>query len=156
MIKNNQAKVKLDFYRLTGVAPLHRMNKISDNCLGKNVVFNNLAERVFDSPSLVEFLEKKVKQWLKIDRSEFTYMLAGYVYYFKEEFEISDKFFIKAINLNPENLDNWFCLAFSLYHQEEPEHNLAKNILFNFDYCIDKFKDTAVSKKALKDNLKDF
>jgi len=155
MIKNSEKKVKLDFFRLAGIAPLQRTNKLSDNCLGKNALFHNLAEKVFDVPGLLELLEGKLKQWLKLDRSEFTCMLAGYIYYFKEEFKTADKFFLKAININPENLDNWFCLAFSLYHQQKSEHDLAKRILFNFDYCIETFKDTAVSMKALRDSLED-
>ena len=152
MTKSNGKKVKLDFFRLTGIAPLQRTNKISDNCLAKNAIFHKLAEKVFDAPGLLELLGGKVKQWLKLERSEFTYMLAGYIYYFKEEFKIADKYFIKAININPENLDNWFCLAFSLYHQQK--HDVAKKIFFNFDYCIDTFKNTAVSMVTLEDKLK--
>ena len=154
MEKNSEKRVKLDFFRLTGIAPFHRTNKISDNCVSKNVLFQSLAEKIFDTPKLLEFLERKVKRWLDLDKSEFTYVLAGYIYYFKEDFKTADKYFLKAININPENLDIWFCLAFSLYHQQEKEYNLAKKILFNFDYCIDVFKDTPVSMKALRGSLK--
>lgn len=155
MAKNNNKKIKIDFLKLTGIAPFHRTNKLSEGCLTKNIIFHRLAEKVFDTPELLKLLEAKINKWLEIERSEFTYMVAGYVYYFKEEFKTAEKYFIKAINLNPENLDNWFCLVFSLYHQEKKKYCLAGKVVFNFDYCMKKFKNSSVSLKALAEKLRD-
>lgn len=147
---NKDVKVMLAFNQLTSIVPIHRVNQLSDKCLRKDVIFHNLSEKVFDQPRLLNILTMKIKQWLKLSKSEFTYALAGYIYYCKDDFKKAEEYFLKAINKDPQNLDNWFDLAFSLYHQGENKYNLAKKILFNFDYCSMHFKNKRVSLKGLE------
>ena len=46
--------------------------------------------------------------------------------------------FLKAISLNPDNLDNWIDLAFALRHNGEYE--ISNGILFNYNYIIHYYK----------------
>jgi len=135
---------------LTGILPSHRTNRLLDKCIRKDVIFQNLAEKVFDNPRLLDLLTIKIKYWLRLSKSEFIYALAGYIYYCRDDFKRAEGYFMKAINKRLQNLDNWFDLALSLYHQEEKKHKLAKKILFNFDYCLKYFKNKRVSLKALE------
>lgn len=137
-------KIELEFYRITRLLPIQR----------NNAIFDYLAEKVFDTPRLLDLLEIKIKHWFKLEKNEFTYSLAGYIYYFKEEFSKAQRYFLKAIIKNPKNLDNWLNLAFSLYHQEDKKYNLAKKILFNFDYCISYFSNKEANIRTLKTFLR--
>jgi len=143
-------KVKLEFLKYTNILPLHPTNKLEDRCTRKDVIFNTLAEKIFDNPKLLSLLRSKIRKWVKKNKDEFTYCLAGYLYYFAEEFSQAEKYFLKAINRNPQNLDNWFDLAFALYHQDDEKHTLGKEILFNFDRCVEHFKKKKVNLKNLK------
>jgi len=151
---NKDIKIMLEFTRLTSIIPAHGTNRLSDKCIRKDIIFHNLSEKAFDQPKLLDLLTIKIKQWLKLNKSEFTYCLAGYIYYCKDDFKKAEKYFLKAIDRNPQNLDNWFDLAFSLYHQDDRKYDLAKKILFNFDLCLSGFKDKPVSLKALETFLK--
>ena len=152
--ENKNLKVRLEFYRLTNIQPLYLTNKLEDLCIKKNDIFDCLAEKVFDNPRLLDLLTIKLKHWLRKEKSEFIYALAGYINYLKDDFHKAEVYFLKAININPENLDNWFPLAFSLYHQEDKKHNLGKQILFNFDYCVKFFKNKKINIKSLRNTLK--
>lgn len=156
---NNTNKFKREFFTITMIPPFRPVNKLEDNFLRKDIIFTSLAEKIFDNPRLLDLLSRKIDGWLKLEQDELIFSLAGYINYFKEEFPKAEKYFLKAINENPENLDNWFDLAFSLYHQGDKKHNLAKKILFNFDYCIKFFRNRGVNLRALEktlENLKEF
>lgn len=146
---NKDLRIKAEFYRLTKMIPLHETNRLEERSLRKDVIFHDLAEKAFDNPKLLDLLAMKIKAWLRLSRSEFTYALAGYIYYCKDDFKRAEKYFLRAINENPRNLDNWFDLAFSLYHQEEARNNLAKKILFNFDRYYKYFRSRRASLKAI-------
>lgn len=136
MRKNRCNTVKKEFFKITGIIPLHLTNKLEDKAIRKDVLSNLLAEKVFDHPKLLDLLIKKIKIWLASERTEFTYSLAGYIYYLKNDFTKARDFFLKAIKENPQNLDNWFDFAFALYHLNESEQRLAKDILFKFDLFV--------------------
>jgi len=152
--KNSLRKVKKEFYKITRILPIHRTNFLEEKEIRKDIIFDFLAEKVFDNPELLDFLSKKIKKWLSWNKTEFTYCLAGYIYYIKDDFTTASRYFLNAIQKNPQNLDNWFDLAFSLYHQGQNKHNLGKGILFNFDYCLEFFKDKKVNLKTLETALK--
>ena len=136
MYRGNLQKIKKEFFRLTRIPPIHRTNFLQDKQIRRDEIFHPLADRAFDYPQLLEILVKKAKIWLKMDKSEFTFCLAGYIYYLKQDFKSAENCFLKAIEKNPLNLDNWFDFAFSLYHQNKAKHELAKSIFFNFDIFI--------------------
>lgn len=148
------SKIKKEFFEITHILPLHSTNRLKDMHIRKDNLFNSLGEKIFDNPRLLDLLTIKIKRWLKLEKSETIYSLAGYIYYFKDDFSKAESYFLKAINSNPVNLDNWFDLAFSLYHQGDKKNNIGKEILFNFDYCIKIFKGRNVSTKDLYKTLK--
>ena len=156
---DNDRVIKKEFFAITRILPLHRTNLPQDSQIRKDQVFSLLADKVFDHPGLLKILLKMIKKWLVISRSEFVYCLAGYIYYLYQDFRKAEFYFFRAIEKNPRNLDSWFDLAFSLYHQDKTKHELAKNILFNFDNFIDhyaklKFKScnlNTIRKLSVKD-----
>ena len=147
-------QVSAEFFKFTKVVPLHPVNRLEDACARRDRIFSALAEKVFDNPRLLDLLAIKLRHWLKKEKSEFAYALAGYTYYLREDFLKAEEFFLRALNECPQNLDNWFDLAFALYHQDEKKHNLGKKILFNFDYCIKVFNKKRVDLETIEDRLK--
>jgi tetratricopeptide (TPR) repeat protein len=146
-------KVREEFFRISKVIPFHPTNRLEEKILRKSRIFDLLTLAVFDNPHILKLLSLRLCEWLKIDRSEFIYVVAGYIYYLQEDFLEAEKYFLKAISLNPDNLDNWYDLAFSLYHQDNRKFSLAKEILFNFDRCIRIFRNKKVTLKKLEQLL---
>lgn len=134
---------------MTGIMPIHATNYLENKAIRKDMIFERLAEQTFDNHKMLNVLIKKIKIWLSLDQSEFTNCLAGYIYYLNEDFENAKRYFLRAIERNPSNLDNWFDLAFSLYHSEEREQKLAKDILFNFDLFIKRFSNQKDKHKSI-------
>jgi tetratricopeptide (TPR) repeat protein len=147
MNTNILQNIKKEFFKITKIPPFHRTNRLEDRVIRRDIIFNLLAEKVFDHPKLLDLLTKKIKEWLRFDESELTYCLAGYIYYLKEDFRKARDYFLKAIDKNPQNLDNWFDLAFSLYHLGKPEQELAKDIIFNFDLFTKFYSNIKVDKR---------
>lgn len=145
----NKTLMHEEFLKLSGLMPERVTNRVEDNFIRKDVIFSMLAERVFDNNKLLLVLNKKINHWLKEERSEFTFSLAGYISYFNSDYGKAEIFFLKSVNINPSNLDNWFDLAFALYHQGRKEHELAKWIMFNFDRCAKSFRKTKVTVSKL-------
>lgn len=131
--------VKAEFLRTTKILPRHAVNRLDDRLIRGSPLFNFLAERIFDYPGLLKILTKKIKGWLSQDDSDFTVTLAGFIFYLNEDYRKAEGFFLKSLNRDPRNLDTWFDLAFSLYHQGEKKQKLATQIIFNFDACPRKF-----------------
>ncbi|MDD5099101.1 MAG: hypothetical protein PHP35_02055 [Candidatus Colwellbacteria bacterium] len=142
-----------DFLLNMRILPEHRVNRFEDNCIRADYIFDYMAERVFDNPRLLDLLSIKIKKWLAIEKSEFTYALAGYISYLKEDFAQAEGFFIKALNFEPENIDTWLDLAFSLYHQNNRKIRLALKILFNFDTCAKSFRNKKITLGALEKTM---
>jgi tetratricopeptide (TPR) repeat protein len=137
MNKENLKKIIKEFFRITGIFPRHRTNYVHDRRIRQDEVFPQLADKAFDYPKLLDILVKKAKEWLLEDKSELTCCLAGYIYYLKQDFKQAEACFLKAIEKNPYNLDNWLDLGFSLYHQDKAKQQLAQDIFFNFDIFIE-------------------
>lgn len=152
MVVTNTEKIKSEFLRITGINPIHETNHLEDREIQKDNIFHLLAERVFDHPRLLNALDMKIKKWLSIEKNEFTYILAGIIYYLKDNFSKASIYFLRAVNENSENLDNWFFWAFSLYHQNLQKHNLGKFILFYFEDIIRyyRIKKEKISLKKLE------
>lgn len=147
--KDNLKRIRLEFFKLTGILLRHPTNRVRDRFLRKDKVFDALARRLFDNPDLLPLLMKKQKQWLKLDQSELTFCLSGYLYYCGEDFPEAERYFLKAVNKNAQNLDNWFDLAFSLYHQEKEKQELAIKIFFNFDKVAFLFSGKKITLESL-------
>lgn len=113
-------------------------NFTADRIERKDSIFPLLAALYFSSPESFNKLRIKIKDWLKDDQSETILALAGYIYYLYEDFKKAKEYFLEAISLNPDNLDNWIDLAFALRHNGEYE--LSRGVLFNYDYVIYYYK----------------
>ncbi len=124
------AKIKRDFLRTARVSPRYETNTADKRMTRGNYMLDALAEKIFDHPRLLELLEKKIKLWLAEDDSAFTLALAGYIAYLGERYIRAESFFLKALRKDPENIDLWMDLAFSLFHQDEKKQKLAHDILF--------------------------
>jgi len=128
-----------EFKKITGFELLTRQtNYLSDRIERKDSLFSQLAILYFTYPKKFKKLQQKVRDWLRKESSETIFALAGYIYYITEDFNKARKYFLKAISLNPDNLDNWIDLAFSLRHLGE--YKISNGILFNYDYLIYYYK----------------
>ena len=147
-------RVREDFFRITNILPKRPTNRAADGVLRKDNILYFLATKVFDNPRLLDLLQFKIQGWLRMEQSEFVYALAGYIYYLREDFNQAEGLFLKALSANRFNLDNWYDLAFSLYHQDEKKHALAKSILFNLEYLAGAFKAETLTLAAIEDFLR--
>ena len=144
-------KVQKEFFVLTRILLRRKVtNRVSDNALPNSSIFSMLAEKIFDYPDILKLLKKKIKFWLSIDSSETSLLLAGYIFYLDNDFNKAKKYFLKAVEINSDNLDNWFDLAFCLYRCSEESNELAKSIIFNFDLFGQFFKKFKYNKCTLK------
>ena len=104
----------------------------------RDFLFSHLAGVYFSNPEAFKKLKIRIKGWLKEEKSEAVFALAGYIYYLSDDFKKSKFYFLKTIALNPDNLDNWIDLAFALRHNGEYE--ISRGILFNYDYIVYYYK----------------
>ena len=106
-----------EFINITGFNLLPRItNRLSNRVVKKGYLFDDLAKLYYFKPKRFEKLAQRIDQWLSIDQSETMLVLAGYVYYIVEDFRKARGYFLKAVSLNPDNLDNWIDFAFALRH----------------------------------------
>ncbi len=116
----------------------HPINTLTDNVVRKDNYFHVISLLYFSNKKKFMEQSSKVSQDVKNNKTELTYATEGYCCYLKEDFKKASKFFLKTIELNPDNLDNWIDLGFSLRHQGETKMSYA--ILFHFDHVIKYYK----------------
>lgn len=128
-----------EFKSITGfeIFP-RRTNFLSDRIERKDPLFSILSILYFSNRKRFKRLLQKIKAWLRKEESETIFALAGYIYYITEDFDKAKRYFLKALSINPDNLDNWVDLAFTLRHLGE--YNISNGMLFNFDYLIYYYK----------------
>lgn len=121
--------LKLDYLK-------RELNKIEDKWLRKDLLFHFLARLYLDNKKEFKRLGILCCKYLKNKKNpdELDFAVAAYFAYIKEDFKSSKKFLIKAINLSPENLDNWLDLGFVLRHLGKEE--LSNGFFFNYDLII--------------------
>ena len=163
----NLVLIQKEFEKWT-LLPLmkRKTNKLEDKIYREDRLFTYLSNKIFDYPRLLIVLKKRIKAWLKLNNSETLFALAGYIYYLDNDFLKAENYFSKCVEKVPMNLDNWVDLAFSFYHQGARKNKVAKNILFNLDLFIKKFKTLNCKKcnlsilekiyKDLKSKRKDY
>lgn len=131
--------IREEFKSITGFSIFDRQtNYISDGIERKDPLFNQLTLLYLNSPQAFIKLKKRIRHWLEKEKSETTFSLAGYICYVSEDFKKAKQYFFKTVSLNPDNLDNWIDLAFSLRHSGEYE--ISNDILFNYDYVMYYYK----------------
>lgn len=132
-------KIKKEFIDITGFEFLPRIvNSWSDGIERKDALLKKLSIFYFSEPKSFKKLKQKTKKWLKQEQTETLFSLAGYLYYITEDFHKAKRYFLKAIAISPDNLDNWMDLSFALRHLGE--YTVSNGILFNFDYIIYYYK----------------
>lgn len=128
-----------EFKNITGLELLSRQtNYLSGYTERKDSLFSRLAVLYFSEQKKFKKLQQKIKVWLKKEKTETIFALTGYTYYISEDYKKAKSCFLKAISLNPDNLDNWIDLAFALRHNGEYE--ISNGILFNYNYIIHYYK----------------
>ena len=100
----------------------------------KDIVFDELTRLYFKDRRGFAKIKKKLPALLKKDRSGEALAFAGYVAYLSEDFKRATGYFLLAIASDPDNLDNWMDLAFSLRHRGEQK--MSRAILFHFDLAM--------------------
>lgn len=128
-----------EFKNIAGFELLSRQtNYLSDRIERKDNFFSQLAGLYFSDRKAFQKIQQRIKAWLEREQAETIFALAGYTYYISENFKKAKNYFLKAISLNPDNLDNWLDLAFILRHSGESK--ISETILFHFDYVIYYYK----------------
>jgi len=109
-------------------------NSLLEKIVRKDQLFEDLAKLYFDKPKRFDQLSKEILPLINQKRNldETLLALAGYLHYIQEDFKKAKICFLKCIRLNPQNLDNWTDLAFTLRHLGDDK--LANGILFNYNY----------------------
>lgn len=113
-------------------------NRIEEGVTRKDPLFDEIARCYFSDRKKFAAIRRSVSVWLKKNKTEEALALAGYVSYLDGDFRNSTRFFLKTVASNPDNLDNWMDLAFSLRHQGEIKMSYA--ILFHFDLVMHYYK----------------
>jgi tetratricopeptide (TPR) repeat protein len=127
------------FKDITGLDLLERRsNMLSDRKIRKDMLFSQLAGLYVQESSKIRQLCDICKDLEKSNFLETAYALKGYVYYILEDFKIAQSCFLKNVHLNPDNLDNWHDLAFSLRHLREDK--MSFGIIFNLPYVVHYYK----------------
>ncbi|MDD5574213.1 MAG: tetratricopeptide repeat protein, partial [Candidatus Omnitrophica bacterium] len=61
-----------------------------------------------------------------------------------------ERFFLKALQKDPKNIDLWMDLAFSLFHQDEKKQKLAHDILFKYKELAETFPKDDICLAGIK------
>jgi len=139
-----------EFFEITGFLPGQRLtNTLEEKELRKDRLFQSLANLVFDSPEILGLLKSRAGRWLELENSERMKALAGYIAYLDEDFQGAASLFMGAVTMNPDNLDSWLDLAFSLYHLSDP---MGYAIIFNYDVFITLYREMGI-KQCCRESL---
>lgn len=132
-------KISAEFRKITAIPLIERQtNRLADGVARKDMSFEQLTYLFFFNRPKFGVLKKSIRLWLKKEPSETILALAGYIYYIAEDFKKAKKYFFDCVRLNPDNLDNWIDLAFSLRHSGE--NRVSSAILFHHDYVMYYYK----------------
>ncbi|MGE5279683.1 MAG: hypothetical protein ACM3L6_02925 [Deltaproteobacteria bacterium] len=113
----------------------HRTNLLADLVRRKDTCFDLLTRLYLEKPEGFSLFRKRLSAYLRRHRgAEYLFASAGYAAYLGSSFPAACRWFLKAVQENPENLDNWMDLAFALRHAGAEE--MSNGILFHFDYLI--------------------
>jgi tetratricopeptide (TPR) repeat protein len=142
-------RIKKEYRKITGLELIERQtNFIDENIERKDMLFENLSRLAFDRPEKFRILRRKVGLWPASKRNETFWALAGMVHYLGGEFGRARRAFFEALKLNPQNVDNWVDLAFSLRHCGKVKLGVA--IFFNLEYLIHYYQYLKLQNPNLK------
>jgi len=110
---------------------LHRTNLYEDYVERKDCLFYLVTVLFNEKPAVFKALLKKISAFKNKKADESRFSLSGYLHYVNGDYRDARDCFMRAIALNPDNLDNWFDLAFALRHSGE--YRCSDAILFYYE-----------------------
>ena len=139
--------INKDFKKIIGLdLPLRKTNFIYDGIVRRDCLFSYLTQLYFFDQKKFKAIQDRIGGWAKETPVETTLSLGGYICYLIDDFKNAKIYFLKTLALNPDNLDNWYDLAFALRHLGEIEESRA--ILFHFDLAIYYYKKLCLNKMS--------
>ncbi len=116
-------------------ASCHRTNALDDYTRRKDICFDFLMRLYYSDAKQFALLKRHLPVLVKKSRGEeWALACAGYIVYLGQDYEAACRWFLRAVEANPANLDNWMDLAFALRHAGDA--GTSTGILFHFDYVI--------------------
>ncbi len=126
--------VAAEFYELTGwLLPERLANRLEEGQPRLDSVFQTLSLWGFDHPEHLEVTRQWAREMVQRRPEPRTFELLGYLEYLSHDWSAAARAFMRSLDLEPENLDAWVDLAFSLKHAGLP---LGEAILFDYDEWI--------------------
>ena len=126
-----------EFKKITG-KPLSK--NIADYASVQEVdesIFEAVSRLFYEEREGFYYLKRKIEETIKKNKHYLLLSIAGYFSYVDCDFGKAIKCFKRSIQLNPEDLESWFCLAFC-YRQIGRERKF-NSIILDYDRIIRKF-----------------
>lgn len=100
-------------------------------------LFEEVSRLFFENRKSFYYLKEKAIEAAKNEKDALIFSAAGYFCYVDCDFKKARDFFQKAISLQPEDLEQWFCLAFCL--RQLGEEGGFNKIMLKYDDIITEF-----------------
>lgn len=140
------------FRKITGI----ELRKRQCDYRKEEEIDENLFERIsrlfFENKKAFYYLKKEAIKATKSKKDALLFSTAGYFSYVDCDFLQAKKFFEKAIEINPEDLEPWLCLAFCL--RQLGEDDKFDLIILNYRNIINKYIHKKTSIERLLSNKK--
>lgn len=119
---------ELIFKKFTGKYLIKNfVNYKSDDEIDETI-FESVSRLLFENKKAFYYLKNKITELAKNKKDALLFSVVGYFCYVDCDFTKARKFFQKAIEINPQDLDPWFCLGFS-FRQLGKEEEFASIML---------------------------
>lgn len=130
----DEGRLVEEFREQTGWSlPERRPNRLEDGQPRLDTTFQMLSGWCFDRPESLEPLRAWARDGARRLPRPRTFELLGYLEYLACDWTAAARAFMRSLEDEPENLDAWVDLAFSLKHAGLP---LGESILFDHDEWI--------------------
>jgi tetratricopeptide (TPR) repeat protein len=126
---------RAELSRRTGLrVPARRSHRLADRVTRQDGLFSALADWAMDHPHRLEGVRLWARQQAAQSAEPGIWEVYGYLSYLAEDWSQAAQAFLRSLEADPENLDAWTDLAFSLIHLGLP---LGEAILWNHDRFIE-------------------
>lgn len=125
------------FRKITGRNLSKRAVSYKSNDEIDETLFEAVSRLFFENRKAFYYLKEKALEAAKNEKNALILSTAGYFCYVDCDFKKAGDFFQKAINLQPEDLEQWLCLAFCL--RQSGRENGFNNIVLNYKNIITEF-----------------
>ncbi len=129
-----EGSLEAEFQAQTGwLLPPRVANPLEEGAARLDTLFQTLASWAFDHPQALEPLCARARQWVERWPEPRTWELSGYLEYLAGDWAAAARAFMASLDQEPENLDAWVDLGFSLKHLGLA---LGESILFDHDLWV--------------------